>query len=825
MLMLKRECKGLESRIELADELVQQYKDKIAPFIVWIMGSHGSGKSFVINNVLKKLENFPHMALYISFGERFIKYGSKTSKKELNSLSFSMGNQLISLGFGIGWENNNSTYNHIRNMLSNILRSDVIICVDDFSNADSEIRAMVLLIAKHFKELQEEFKVKIYMLLTDIDSNHIFNTSETIAEYALEKYDTHDITQYFNQRKKIILPQEEEIEKIAELCNGNLNLVEYLDEETIAYGKSYLEILEKIVNKRIAQLKQSGKRDNLNEEELEDMIFSASLSIKQFSARILTEIVKQEDSRIFRELNVAKQEDLITQYMEEYYDFNSYDIKLQLAKQTLQKRKDWLLTYYEYYTNNEQDEYYYRAYYLINYEGKISSASFALLMLAYSAALEVKDITKAQKIKEQLQKKSGNHQQYIDIFKSIENFYNALAANKNVEEAYNAIDEEELELPLKAELARAYFHYFYVNTNMIAGKALIVLEQCKEFALNELYIDVRSENLPKATDETILRLRIIYDIAPCVLDCLNQYDSFQCLYEKSKELSQRTHNSQKGRNLGLYIENVFNRKAFLFVNQTQCGIYYHKAKRYFKENEIWDEYCITLVCEAGTDIVIQQYEEALKCCNKAISVCEDKNIQLPLIEKLHNNKIIAEFLLKEKNTTSQKNRLSIARNAIKELKQLLMSRQCATEYVILTNICSLCLYCNNDKQYLSYKRKIEKLYDCKDISDIDDTNIDDFYRYYFSWFELFRNIRDEHWADADLRCNKLKGFVPALFQKQDIFWEQKNNAVKELVSSRQAITPYDFCHNLVKCNQREKSLAQFYHRGLMLSDLQYTSYI
>lgn len=43
----------------------------------------------------------------------------------------------------------------------------------------------------------------------------------------------------------------------------------------------------------------------------------------------------------------------------------------------------------------------------------------------------------------------------------------------------------------------------------------------------------------------------------------------------------------------------------------------------------------------------------------------------------------------------------------------------------------------------------------------------------FSWFELFRNIRDEHWADADLRCNKLKGFVPALFQKQDIFWEQK----------------------------------------------------
>lgn len=823
--MAKRECKGLESRTKLADELVQQYKDKTAPFIVWIMGNRGTGKSFVINNVLKNIECHPNIAIYINWGESFFKYGSKTTKKGFNSLSVSAGNPLISLGLGFGWENNSNTYTRVRNMLSNILCSDVIICVDDFSNADSEIRTIVLLIAKHIKELQEEFKVKIYILLTDMECNHIFNTSETIVEYVLEKYDIHDITQFFNQRKKIIFPQKEEIKKIAELCNGNLNLVEFLDEETIAYGKSYLEILEKIVNKRIAQLKQSGKRDNLNEAELEDMIFSASLSIKQFSARILTEIVKQEDSKIFRELNVAKQEDLVIQYMEEYYDFNSYDIKLQLAKQTIQKRKDWLFTYYEYYTNNEQDEYYYRAYYLMNYEGKVTSASFTLLMLAYSAALEVKDITKAQKIKEELQEKSSNCQQYIDIFKSIENFYVALAENKDVEEFYDAIDEEELELPLKAELARAYFHYFYVNTNMIAGKSLIILEQCKEFALNELYIDVRSEKLPRATDETILRLRIIYDIAPCVLDCLNQYDSFQCLYEKSKELSQRTHNSRKGRNVGAYIENVFNRKAFLFINQTQCGIYYHKAKKYFRENEIWDEYCITLVCEAGTDIVIQQYEEAIKCCNKAINICGDKNIQLPLIEKLYNNKIIAEFLLEEKKVTNQKSRLSHARKAIKSLKQLLMSRQCATEYVILTNICSLCLYCNNDKQYLSHKKKIEKLYDCRDISDIDDTNIDDFYRYYFSWFELFRNIRDECWEDANMICNKLKGFVPALFQKQDIFWEQKNNAVRELVSSRQAVTPYDFCHNLVKCNQREKSLAQFYHRGLMLSDLQYTSYI
>lgn len=823
--MAKKKCKGLDSRIELADELIQQYKDKDAPFIVWIMGNHGTGKSYVINNVLENIACYSKISIYKDFGESFVKYGSNSKKNAINSISFSAGNPLLSLGFGVGWENSNNTYAHIRNMLSNILSSDVLICVDDFSNANSEIRIIVMLIAKHVDELQKEFKVKIFMLITDIGSNCIFSDSEKITEYTLEKYEITDITKFLETKRRIILPQEKQIEEIAKMCNGNLKLVEFLDEEIITYGKSFLDVIENIVNRRMLHLKQSGKRERLNEEDLEEAIFSASLSLKRFSTNILAEVANQEDTIIFRELNLATEENFLTQYMEDYYDFSSYDIKSYLAKQTLLKRKDWLLAYYEYYTNNEQDEYYYRAYYLMEYEGKITSASFTLFMLAYSAALEVKDITKARQIKEQLQNKTCYQQTYIDIFHSIEKFFAALAYKEDVEESYNAIDEEDLELPLKAELVRAYFHYFYTNTNMTASKALIILEQCKEFALNELHISVRCAKLKKNTDETILRLRIIYDIAPCVLDCLNQYESFQCLFEKSKVLSQESYNSKKGYNIGLYIENVFNRKAFLFVNQMQCSIYYHKAKKFFKENEIWDEYCITLVCEAGTDIVIQQYEDAIICCDKVLSICQDKNIQLPLIEKLHNNRVIANFLMDEKNATNQRSRLSSARKAIKELKQLLMSRQCATEYVILTNICSLSLYCNNDKQYLSYKKKIEKLYGCKDISNIDDTNIDDFYRYYFSWFELFRNIRDENWEEADDICNKLKGFVPTLFQRQNIFWEQKNDAVRELITSKQTITPYEFCNNLVKCNQREQSLAHFFHRGLMLSDLQYTSYI
>ena len=43
-------------------------------------------------------------------------------------------------------------------------------------------------------------------------------------------------------------------------------------------------------------------------------------------------------------------------------------------------------------------------------------------------------------------------------------------------------------------------------------------------------------------------------------------------------------------------------------------------QKYFYDNQIWDEYCITLICEAGTDIVIQKYNEAIQACRKAMQV-------------------------------------------------------------------------------------------------------------------------------------------------------------------------------------------------------------
>ncbi len=816
---------GLKSRDNLAEELVQQYIGKKTPTIVCITGSHGTGKTYVVQKIVNQLEKNKKMSIYHNLGRNFVKFDSKFKKNVPNALSFSAGNPFFSLGFGIGWEKNETSYNQIRNILSKVLISDVLLCIDGFTNADAEIRAIIMLITQHIKKLQEEFKVSIFMLITDIDIGHIFTYDyKSTSEYKLKNYELPDITAYLEQNHKVINLHEQEIKTISKICNGNLNLVELLYQEQITFGRSFLDAINKVIQIRIMNLKQSGKNENLDEAELEELIYSASLNIKDFTAEVLSQVVEQEEKKIYRELNVAKEELLLIQNLNSNYDFCSYEIKSHLAEQTMQKRKDWLLSYYRYYTNNEQDNYFYRAYYLMKYQGNITPESFALLMLAFSTACEMHDMVNLKQIREFLYNSKNISEQYINFYEQIDAFFRLLCTNSDdnmVESAYNDIDIDELDLPLKAELTRAYFHYLYINNNMDSEKSLLILELCKEFSQNELSLNIPGDFV----DETILRLRIIYDIAPCIIDCLNDFDEFQILFEKSKELAVKNQKTSKGRNIGIYIENIFNRKAFFFVNQTQCAIYYHKAKKYFKENEIWDEYCITLICEAGTDIVIQQYEEAVECCNRVLNICEDKNINLPLIEKLYNNKTIAEFLLLEKKANNQKSRNSAARMAIKQLKQLLLSKSCTTEYVILTNICSLSLYCNNDKQYIIHKKKIEKLYGCQDISNIDDYNIDDFYRYYFAWFELYRSMRDEYWDKAELICNKLDGFVPSIFRKQEIFWKQKNEAVKELITLKKIISPYDFCNNLVKYKQKESILAKFFHRGLMLSDLQYTSYL
>ena len=50
----------------------------------------------------------------------------------------------------------------------------------------------------------------------------------------------------------------------------------------------------------ISKLKENGRKKKLDEDELEAVIFSASLSVNKFTAQILGEIVNQENTKIYQ---------------------------------------------------------------------------------------------------------------------------------------------------------------------------------------------------------------------------------------------------------------------------------------------------------------------------------------------------------------------------------------------------------------------------------------------------------------------------------------------------------------------------------------------
>lgn len=661
------------------------------------------------------------------------------------------------------------------------------------------------------------------MLITstlDIYNDYILEYTISNKLIKLPKYTLNDIEKFFKLQKRLI--NADNI-KIYSLCQGNLNLADFLYDEMCIQNNNYLETLSDVVNRRLAILKLQGEQKELSSNDIEDIIFSASLAIKKITAQLLNNIVEKKVSLITQGLDIACEEYLLEKDWKRYYVFISDEIQEYIAELSIERREDLLISYYNYYTQNEPDEYYIRAHYIYKYQGHLNDLSETLFLLAYSFAKKLSDDPKIKMIEKIFCSTNVDENRRLH-FEKIRNFYDDIMNEADWSKIgfdYEELENTYLDMTVLAEVSCEYFGLLYRKTPMNTPTASRLLNKCIGYAENELIIDNAEIEGILQIDEKILRLKIIYDIAPCVLDQRNDYDMFQKLYNLSKELNGNKI-SKKQKKLSEYIENVFNRKAFLFVNQASCDIYYEKAKKYFGKNEIWLEYYITLVCQAGTYIVIQEFEKAIQISQKVKKECEERKISLPQIEKLYNNEAIAEFLLAELGTMANAKRA--AKKSLSKLKKLINKEANATQFVIYTNICSLCLYIDDRKQYYKYKSMFEKIYNCKNLADTTDESIDDFYRYYFAWFELYCALNDDNWNDAEKIADSLINFVPALFRKQEIFWDKKLSAVKELIKNKEKKNAYDFCNNLVQIKRQEQILSKFFYRGLMLSDLQYTSY-
>lgn len=827
---------GFSSRRELIERLVKDYQNQTAAKIILLTGCPGSGKSFITNKVMTECNRLFQMRSYINRGDSFVipSHVGNLPKFKLNNLSLSAGLLIMSVGMNIGAHQEESQYNRLKALLSSGPKRNFLFCLDSLSTAHSQVKSMAKILLSHCEDLERALSSNVYFLFTDINETmcmSMITGMETIAHFELLPYDSDDILAYLKSKHLELTITDtirQNIQQIQRICNGNLALADFLFVDITDQSSDYFKALGNIVKIRLSHLKESGQRREISEMDMEDIILSSSLSLQRFSTIEISNITHKNDSLVANSLDMATEEAFVEKDPDCFYDFCCPEIKSALELQGVEKRKERLLQYYQYYTENEQDEYYIRSFYLAKYYSTITSQSFALLGLALASGLSRVDSDLLGKTDDLLEKYGTAEQkeQYLEIRRFYE-MISKLSSKPNsnaLQGTYLKLKDAGFDMPLLAEISRAYFHYLYRTHTPFDKNLNLLFQECLSFAKQEILLTYFNNPIGlQPSDETIVRLNIIYSIAPYLLDVLNRVKDFTELYKLSQRLSDSCR-SKSAKGLGQYIENVFNRKAFLFVNQAQCDPYYERAKSYFSRNQIWDEMCLTLVCQAGTDIVIQKYEEAQDCCRQALEIADRYGITLPQPEKLQNNLLIADFLQAEERAKSIKICLSKAKQTISKLKKLLRKKPCATEFVILTNICSLCLYCGNDQEYVKYKSELEHLMSCKDVSDVKDLEIVDFYRYYFVWFEVFRMIRDENWNIAEQLRQSCRDFIPTLFQKQEKFWEMKDQALYDLIQNHTVISPYDFCHNLVHTNRRENILSHFFFRGLMLSDLQYTSY-
>lgn len=831
--------KNISGRSELINKLVDSYMNSSASDVSIILGNHGSGKSYVLFEIIRNIQtqNNLHRSIQI-----YIPDGDKLSlQNNSNGVSIDSVEASISLPlhWGIGIDvaasasrkNSESQFNHIYNLLKKRFTSDILICIPQYSEQDNKIKLLVRMLAENLQRLKKIFKHKMYFLISNLDGSCLndFIECSTIDKILLEDYEEKDIWQYLNEKHNFVLNQtdvREKLKQIKKICASNLKLVDFLYVDFVEQNLDFFRALDSVVSYRLNQLKKDGIERNVNEYDMEDIILSSSLSLKSFGSHEIAMITNKQTDTVRESLLLAQKQIILEQNSLHFYNFTCEEIQTILRKELTLRNRERYLDYYNYYSMQEQDQYYLRAYYLWAYNACIKDEIFALLVLAYSNALAFNDLAQITKIEKIIYE--DQNPRFSKDYKTIKSFYNMLEKESvdylNLKSIYLNLQKDYFEIPLKAELARALFHFMFKNFSPWDLELKHILNQIVQYATDDIYLSFSEYPIQiNLNDETVLRLRIIYDVLPYVLDSINNIQLFQQLYDLSLELSSNVCISQSSRSFAKYMENVFNRKAFLFVNQTQCNIFYDKAKKYFYDNNIWDEYCITLICEAGTNIVIQKYEEALLCCRKAKRISSEKDVLIPQPEKLMNNIIIADFFRYEQTHHPQKCFIYSQKSA-RKLQKYLHRRPCATEFIITTNICSLFLYAGNIHEYCKYKRYLELLMGCDDVSNISDEDIDDFYRYYFAWFESYKYILEEEWKQAEKIACSLVDFVPSLFKKQEVFWDKKLLALKEIITAQRKVNGYDFCKNLVPLKRRASELAVFFCRGLMLSDIQYTSY-
>lgn len=815
---LKNTYNSLDGR----DKLVEYLSDNIelgSSDNFNFYGYRGVGKKYVLNKILNKIgDNF--RIIRFVFGEPY------EQGKKIKRFSIGLGVEAMYLPINFNISKNQETklatlVNSLRRIFN---KENIILCLTDYEKVELEVREIIERIIKEKAFFENELGVKICTIITsekrlDIDG---------ITHIEFQQYKEEDVKQYIEKYLNCNPDQSYIVAKqLCKLCGANLKLIKYVVEAGWISNKEFMtssfEIIDYVLNYQIDKLKQKGKElYNLFPSDFETIIETCATSNSFFTVELIKQICEMHGNAISNSFKIACEEYLFKKENNYLHDFELLEVKENIKKKTNSIEKS--IKFYNYFTENYNDEYLQRVSYLLSCIGVVDGNVMALLLLAISKAMAFSDNLIEEEIKKIISPYPYDEVQWniIKIFIDANKYYNnkensvALALLSEIKNPLTKLNKVGL-----TEYYRLLFKIGYEGKiKECLPQYLARLTLCTEEDY-DLSLDLGKPFSNK--QEVVLKMRIMYDISPYILDDLNDVSSFEEIYDRSRKLERNE--KESGSIFFEYAINVFNRKAFLFANPAQAHVYYEEAEQFFLKHQIWEQYLMTLAGKAGVLLVQGRYNDAVNTCNMVLEKQKEENITINIPERLSNNMLVADFLLFESNA---KGDLIVIKNKAIETAKLLYDligcNTGATKHVILLNVASLYLYADKELEYSQIKIEIEKSLNCEDVSDITDESVNDFYRYRFVWMEIFRNIRNQNWSQAERLLNSIKDFVPALSHKEEILIEKKINATQKIIMFRKNIDAYYFCNSLYIDKRATATQTKFYYRGLPLSDLQYTSF-
>ncbi|WP_419892175.1 ATP-binding protein [Paenibacillus xylanexedens] len=786
--------------------------------IVYLSGSTGSGKTYLVEDYLEEINNYEDWKGYyiegksgdVSAYSTIIQAESVHSPKtEITGKSLNLGFSVFKI-FSIGLSSTSrrkeifdTKIDFFIKMLRKSTESNILIIADSFEFWDESSKTLIKAIINH-KKILDHKKVKLLIITNEDDSSKVLNLNARTLLNSVKNL-------------KLLLPISDEIEEIVKLLGYNLALTKDQIETIMSLSGANIDFIRIVIE----ALYTDGIL-KINKEAAVDLNSILQHRLKIFGSREAdAQNVLKASSIIDGEFNTNEirylcneNNDVDDLLYESYthlflkkglkFTFSNSIIRDFFYKKVTGTQARFHLQYTKYLKKNKPENYFSRALHLslADEEGQETKEVFGLFALAYCRNMEI----------------SANEEHQIQIKETL-NYY----ITNNTRSNYLKTDFDHLSKACDYYLSQNYKEsYQKLNQISTAHSLLFRSEVLRMKLLVSLMLDLDTARIERDTEALCL---VLDDIgqeeaehwAQCNFALFSTYTNKLGQFNRGKNIADKLQNfigKQNNRPFFEYLGRVLDRKSFLF-NSAEVSIGpMSDSVAYFKETDDYLQYYFALCNLGGILIVLNQFEKASSHLEGCLRLIEEHNyIKFPSTEKIYNNLFLANFLsiFRSKETISEQ----FFEESIMNFREKIQNTPTEKDAVMLINLANLYLI---NRNYQEYDATVHTL-----KNKILVNSIDSFYDYHLINLELAKNILQYDWSDAEKSLDKFKDNIPNFHTKNEKKIKNRLAALSKLIKNKLILEPAELDQWVYdNSNPRDES-SSFHCRLFLFSDLQFSS--